>query len=449
MRRWGRPFAAIVASAAVVGWYFMMGPGAAQNTAGPAPTRAEGDVSTPRVDVLHPRTGGIERTSLQPGSVQSFETVELFAMVSGYLKSQNVDIGSRVKKGQILAEIDVPKETAAAAEAAAMLEQANAKAKQAESTVKAMEAERDSAKAAMAESESEIDRFVANRRLAESQYTRIKGIHEQRAIEKRLVDEHLRELESAQVAERTARLAVLTARARLAATTAKIEQARADVVEARAAAGVASARLARARVDLAYAHIVAPFDGVVTHRNFHPGSFIRSASGGIQLPLLTIGRIDQMRVVVRVPDRDVAFANSGDPAVVKIDGLEGREFTGTVSRVAESEDSTTRTMRVEIDLPNPDGLLREGMYGRVHISLEATSRRLTLPVACVLDRSGKGQGVVQVVRNGKIRRLKVQLGPDNGALVEVKTGLKPDDMVVVRSSTPLEDEMAVIARFSG
>ncbi len=409
---------------------------------------SDGDVSTPRVDVVHPRQGGIERTTVQPGSVHSFETVELFAMVAGYLKSQSVDIGSRVKKGEILAEIAVPKEEAAVDESAAMLEQAKAKAEQAESTVKAMEAERDSAAATVAQSESEIDRFVANRKLAESQYTRIKSIYDQKAVEKRLVDEQERELESAQAAERTARLAVLSARARLAATAAKIDQAQADVAESRAAVGVASARLARARVDVLYAKIVAPFDGVVTHRNFHPGSFIRSASDGSQLPLLTVSRTDQMRVVVRVPDRDVVLASAGDAAIVNIDGLEGREFTGTVSRIADSEDSTTRTMRVEIDLPNPTGLLREGMYGRVHISLEATSKRLTLPVACVLDRSGRGQGVVQVVREGKIHRTKVQLGPDNGTLVEVKTGLASDDEVVLRSNTPLEDEMSVIAKLS-
>ena len=384
--------------------------------------------------------------TVQPGSVHSFESVELYAMVSGYLRSQGVDIGSRVKKGEVLAEIDVPREIQSAEEATALLEQARAQALQMDAKVKAMEAERDTASATIAQTESDVDRLVANLRLAESQLARVKGLHERNAIEKRLVDEQRRDLEVAIAAERTGRLAILTAKARLAGAVAKVDQARADVAEAIAAVGVAEARAAKARVDLTYAKIVAPFDGFVTSRSFHPGAFIRSASDGNQTPLLTVSRTDLMRVVVRVPDRDVTLTDPGDPAVVTIDGLGGREFRGVVSRIGESEDSATRTMRVEIDLPNPDDLLREGMYGRASISLEKASVRLTLPTACILDRSGKGQGVVQVVRDGKVDRVKVTLGADNGTLVEMDSGLGPDDDVVLRSSTTLDPGMKVIAQ---
>ena len=83
------------------------------------------------------------------------------------------------------------------------------------------------------------------------------------------------------------------------------------------------------------------------------------------------------------------------------------------------------------------------MYGRASIALEAGSKRLTVPVACVLDRSGKGRGVVQVVREGKVQRVKVVLGVDNGTLVEVDSGLAPEDKVVLRSSVPLEEGMAI------
>jgi multidrug efflux pump subunit AcrA (membrane-fusion protein) len=86
------------------------------------------------------------------------------------------------------------------------------------------------------------------------------------------------------------------------------------------------------------------------------------------------------------------------------------------------------------------------MYGRATIALEAASKRLTVPVACVLDRSGKGRGVVQVVREGKVHRVKVELGVDNGSLVEVDSGLTPQDIVVLRSSIPLEEGMAVTAK---
>ena len=412
---------------------------------GPAAT--DPVLTTPRVEVLRPSAGGISRQTTQPGSVHAFESVELYGMVSGYLKSQTVDIGSRVKQGEILAEIDIPREQQVVAEAAALVDQARAQALQMEAKVKAMEAERETVAATVAQTESDIDQYVANRRLAESQLTRVRGLYERSAIEKRLVDEQERELEAAVVAERTSRLAVLTARARLLGADAKVDQARADVAEAKAAVGVAEARAAKARVDLNYARIVAPFDGIVTHRGFHPGAFIRSAADGNQAPLLTMTRTDLMRVVVRVPDRDVTLTDPGDPAVVTIDGLNGREFRGTVARIGESEDPATRTMRVEIDLENPDDLLREGMYGRASIALEnPSSTRLTLPPACILDRTGKGQGTVQVVRDGVVERVQVDLGNDNGSLVEVESGLGAEDEVILRSSTPVDPGMKVVTQ---
>ncbi len=398
----------------------------------------------PRVEVTRPRRGGIERMTVQPGSVHSFETVELYAMVSGYMKSQGVDIGATVKKGDVLAELEIPREAETVQEATALVGQARAQALQMEAKVKTMDAERAIAAAAIEQAESDVDRFVAERRLAEAQLTRIRGLADRNAIERRLVDEQQRAADASAASERSSHLAVATARARLQGAVAKVDQAHADVAEARAAVGVAESREAKARVDLSYSRIVAPFDGVVIHRGFHPGSFIRSAADGNQTPLLIVSRTDLMRVVIQVPDRDVVLTDPGDPAVVTIDGLGGREFRGTVSRIGESEDPTTRTMRVEVDLTNPDDLLRDGMYGRASISLERPSVRLTLPASCILDRTGKGEGMVQVVRGGAVEPVRVTLGADNGSLVEVDSGLGTDDDVILRSSTPLEPGVKVV-----
>ena len=399
-----------------------------------ADTLAAGDPrgTIPRVDVVRPRAGGIPRTTVQPGSVYAFESVDLYAMVSGYLKTQEVDIGSRVRKGQVLAVIDVPRESQAVAEASSLLDQAKAQARLAAARVKTSEADRETAVATLAQTEGDVDRLVAHRRLAEKQYARIKDLAERRAVELKLVDEQEHDLQAAAAAERTARLMVQTARAKLNGAAASLEHARADQSVAEAAVGVAKSRLATARVDMTYARITAPFDGVVTRRQFHPGAFIRAASDGNQLALLTVARTDLMRVVVRIPDRDVVLANAGDPAELAVDALEGRTFRGVVARVAESEEHQTRTMRVEIDLPNPDGVLREGMYGRATIKLAAQSSHLTLPVECVLERTGKGKGTVRVVRGGEVRREIVELGVDNGTSVEVVSGLGHDDRVVVR-----------------
>jgi RND family efflux transporter MFP subunit len=255
------------------------------------------------------------------------------------------------------------------------------------------------------------------------------------------------DLEAAVAGERTARLAVETARAKLNGAVAALEHAKAHRDVAGAAVEVANSRLATARVNLSYASIRAPFDGVVTRRQFHPGAFIRAASDGNQPLLLTVARIDLMRVVVRVPDRDLVLANAGEPAELVIDALEGRTFRGTVARVAESEEHQTRTMRVEIDLPNPDGVLREGMYGRATIRLAAQTAHLTLPAECIQERTGKG--TVRVVRDGEVRREAVELGADDGSSVEVVSGLGRDDRVVIRSGVPLEDGMRVEAEDRG
>jgi RND family efflux transporter MFP subunit len=406
---------------------------------------AEPDVITPTVEVIHPRRGGIERTTVQPGAVHPFESVDLFARISGYMKSQAVDIGSRVKEGQVLAEIAIPREEKLAQEAEALLEQAKAQALQMEARVNEAEADRDTAEAEIARAESDIARLAANRTLAVSKYGRIKALHAQHVVEMVLVDEQMHDRDAAIAAEKTGTLAVRTARSRWASAAARVDRARADVAEARAAVDVAEARLAATRVDLEYAKIVAPFDGVVTLRSFHPGEFIRSAEGGSRKPVLTVSRTDLMRVVVQVPDRDAVLAGAGDPAVVNIDGLNGKEFRAKVSRISHSANPTTRTMRVEIDLPNPDGQLRAGMYGRVSIALEPPSVRLTLPAACILDRSGSG-GVVHVVRGGKVERIDVHLGADDGKLVELRSGVDSSDKVILRSSGVVEPGMPVVSR---
>jgi HlyD family secretion protein len=401
--------------------------------------------SVARVEIVRPVRGGIQRTTAQPGSVLGFESVDLFAMVSGYLKTQAVDIGSRIKTGDVLAVIDAPRELKALDEATSQLQEKKAQTAQAEAQIKTMEAERDAAAATVQEAESDVGRLVADRELARKQLIRVKALVADRATDARNADEHLRQLETAEAAERTGRLAVASARARLAAANAKIDKARADVVEAKAAVDVAEARLATARVNVDYTRIVAPFNGVVTSRTFHPGAFIRSATDGGQLPLLTVKRTDLMRVVVQVPDRDVVITNVGDPAVVKVDALGNASFPGKVARIGESEDPTTRTMRVEIDLPNPKRLLREGMYGTATITLEPISHSLTLPPACVMEHSGQTHGVVYVVRDGLARRCEVELGADNGKRVEILSGVEPTDAVVLRSGVPLEDGLPVSA----
>ena len=218
----------------------------------PATSHSEDQASgsVPRVEVVQPTKGGIPRLTVQPGSVHAYESVDLYAMVSGYLKSQGVDIGSRVKKGQVLAEIGVPRETQAVAEAAAAVEQSRARLRQSEARVQSALAEKKTVVATVAQTRADVDRAVSQRVLTESQFVRVQELYARSAVAQRLVDEARQKRDAASAAERVSRLMVETAEAQLATADAKIEQAEADVAAAQAALHVAEAKHARTRVDL-------------------------------------------------------------------------------------------------------------------------------------------------------------------------------------------------------
>ena len=430
-------------------WWLSRGHAAHKHDVAPtvAPSEAEDDTdgSPVRVDVVKPRAGGLIRQTKQPGSVHAFESVDMYAKVSGFLKTQKVDIGDLVKQGDVLAVIDVPELEKDVDEGAAAVEQAKARAMLAEARVATAEAERQAVAATLVQTEADIAQQAAKRSLSEKQLERIKNLLAQNAISQDVVDEHVQALESARAGERSATAAALTAVAQLAASAAKVLQAKADVVEAKSVIRTAEARFERARVITGFSRLVAPFNGVVTARYFHPGAFIRSAADGSTMALLTVMRTDRMRVVVQVPDLDVALLDVGDPATVVIDALKGRTFPGAVSRLARAESPTSRTMRVEIDVENPTGLLCEGMYGRVIIVLRPPSNSLTLPASCVLGHSAAAQGKVYVVKNDLIKPTTVEIGADDGSNIEILSGLGADDSVVLNPRGMLDEGTPVVA----
>jgi HlyD family secretion protein len=434
-----RRLVSLVLGVVVAGTGFWMLRGRAQSkevSASPGDEKTEQPL--PSVTVVKPRTGGIPQTVQQPAVMHAFESVDLYAMVSGYLKSQTVDIGSRVKKNEVLAELNVPRDAKASEEAAALLAQAKAQVVQADARIKMAQAQRGAAEAAISVAEADLDRLVARRVFADKQYARVNSLVAQQAADAKLADEQMSDLAAAVAAEHTGQAEILNAKAKLLAAEAAVDQAKADAAEAKANQGVAEARLDRSKVNLDYAKIVAPFDGVVSHRSFHVGTLIHSAAEGEQLPLLTVKRTDKMRVVVLVPDVYVVLTKLGDAAVVSVDALDGRSFPGTLARIARAEDAE-RMMRVEIDLLNPDDVLFDGMYGKASITLQQDRKSLAVPATCVVEHSGRSGGAVFVVRDGTARRVEVKLGGDNGTLAEIRSGIGPNDLVVVPSGTPLED----------
>ncbi len=407
------------------------------------------------VEVALPQPGGIERTTTQAGSVHAFYHATLFAKVSGYLKEQYVDIGDRVKVGQLLAVIDDPEVDKAVEQNQAALDQAKAKVKVAEAKIRSAEAARDAAEAMVKVSDTMVVAKRSNEDLQKKQLTRIAGLVARNAVEDKLEDEQKDRADVASADVGVARAEVLSAKAEVMNKAALIEGAKADLVEARANVEVAQANLDRAKVIQDYTKIRSPYDGVITLRSFHPGDFVRSASEGGNLPVLAVAVTDKMRVVLPMPDEFVPLLNKGDKASLQIVALPGVTFTGVISRFSESEDPESRNMRTEVDLPNPDDTLHEGMFGRVTVVLQAASAQsVTIPSSALLGQTGKGEGTVYVVKDGKAHKVVVQVGNDNGIVTEVLKGLSPEDLVItsyngsIEEGTPVKGELKKAAQAS-
>ncbi|WP_406698266.1 efflux RND transporter periplasmic adaptor subunit [Singulisphaera sp. Ch08] len=384
-----------------------------------------------RVQVVHPERGGLTRTSTQIGSVHPFQQAHLYAKVSGYLKWQGVDIGSHVKKGEILAKIDNPEAVKEVDRAVAALKQAQTQVAQSKARIETARADVKASEAAVAKAKASIGSSVSRRKYREKELARYRDLRARQAVPQQIVDEYKDHFETSVAEERAAEAELDSTKALLASSVAKVDQAKADLDEAKANVEMIDEVLAKDKVMVAYTTIKSPYDGVITLRNFFEGDFIRSAVEGNERPLLTVARTDMMRVVTYVPDRDVPLTDLGDPAVVTLDALPGHRFAGKVSRFSNSEEPETRTMRTEIDLENPNGLLREGMYGIATIILNNNTANLTIPTGCLTGTSDHDRSSVFVLKEGKAHQVEIKLGADNGIRVEVLAGLKPDDEVIV------------------
>ncbi len=399
----------------------------------------------PRVEVTKPVHGGILRSSSQPGTAHSFESADLFPKVSGFLKSLTVDIGSRVKQGEVLAELDVPElhQDVLAAEAA--LNQAIAEVAQAEANVQSVEADYKSAEAKVYQAKAALDRMKSEVNLAEKQLARTKELSQLRAIEDRIVDEKEQFLASANANVKSSQSLIAATEQDVVAAKAKIALANAQLNVAKAKQQVAHSQVERCRVMASYTKLVSPYDGVITARNFHRGAYIRSPDHGGDKAIVSVDRTDLMRVIVKIPERDVPHVHAGDLCEIRFDAFPKQVFKAAIARIAATEDPATRTMAVEIDLPNPDGLIRDHMYGRVFVALEEAAAGSTIPSTCLIGDTVEGKSKVYVVVQGKLALREIEIGRDTGVEVEVLSGLAADQPVVLRPANGLEVGMEVDA----
>jgi RND family efflux transporter MFP subunit len=420
--------------------------GAKSEPAGVQPPKA-------RVTVVKPRRKSLRHSVTRPAQIEAFDVAHLYAKLPAYVDKYLVDIGDAVRgprvddggklaeRGQLLAELSAPELDQDLRQKKAMVAQANADVEQAQAAVKVSRADATSAQAQLAEATAAIERFEAEYARWTSEYDRVVQLVSKSAVTQKLADETKAQMLAAKAARKEAQAKVESARAAVSAAEAKVEKTMADEAAVRARRDVAEADEARAAALVNYLRIEAPFDGTITARHADIGMFAQPPGNAEARPLFTVVRSDRVRVFIDLPELDATLADKDDSAVVRVQSLAGREFPGSVTRTSWSLDAATRTLRTEVDVPNPDGSLRPGMYAQVTIDLAVAPNACVVPAAAVISRDDGTWCFV--VEQGKAARKPVTLGLKAGGEVAIASGLSDGQSVIVGQGASLTDGQAV------
>jgi RND family efflux transporter MFP subunit len=379
------------------------------------------------------------------------------------------------------ATADYAQMPALVARAKAQLKQAEAFQKQAAEQKNQAEAAREESRAQLARTQGDLDTANAEQKLADVTYARYQGIYDkdpmliakqdvdtaesraavsrgkvsaaQSAVEaarqhikavQSQVDSATSQIEQAQAEVVAAREQVNASIGQMAAMRQQVEVVRQDVVIGRRQQGVTEAKVREAQsqakavqtafgktsVLADYAHIRAPYTGVVTKRFVDTGAFIQTASTNSNAAaIVTVARMGTVRILINVPEAEARYIKRGSPVMLTMTGQPDKPFKGRVTRTGGNLDPRTRTLLVEVDLPNGDGSIMPGGYATAKVVLETHPDVVAVPSPAVgSDKSGK---YLYVVESGKAKRVPITVGFDDGAFTEVADGLRGNEQVVV------------------
>ena len=348
------------------------------------------DQTPAHVTVVHAeRSAGGSSLEL-PGSVQPLQETDVYARANGYVRKWTFDIGARVRKGEVMAELEIP-------DIDQELRQAQAAAHQADAQIR------------QAQTQLELAR-VTNQRYA--------ALGPSGVVTQQEVDQYKAGYDAQQ----------------------------ANVAAAQAAYGSAMANEERLRDLESFGVIVAPFDGVVTARTAEVGQLVTAGTGAVR-PLFKVAEVDTVRVFVEVPQLYAGGITVGMAAPTTVREITGRTFAGKVARTAHELDVGTRTLLTEVDIPNPDDALLAGMYARVSFHVTGGSPLILLPATAVLiDALGTR---VAVVRDGVLTWKPVEIEGDLGDRLAISTGVSEGDAVVAAPSDRLTQGMRVVGAPAG
>jgi RND family efflux transporter MFP subunit len=365
-------------------------------------SRRQDDVSAavatppPPVSVATARIGYIANQLTVAGVFQPFQEIDVHGKVSGYIRHIYVDIGDRVRQGEMLAVLEVPELTAEVAGAQAGIVQTQQN---------------------IARLENEVAREQANYAAVHANYVRLKQASDQQPG---LVAEQ--ELDDAFARDRT--------------DAAQVDAAKSAVAAAQGQLGVARAENLRVSSLEQYATITAPYNGVITMRYADTGSLIPAGTAeGLKQAVVRLAQSDVLRLRMPIPERDVPEVHVGSVVLVHVQAT-GQQFPATVVRFTRDVSNSTRTMLTEVDVKNPDLALTPGMYATVTFNLEEKDAALLVPASAVIQ--GDQPSVMLVDADNRVEKREVVLGIAGANSQEVTAGLRPGDRVIIGGLSALQ-----------
>lgn len=329
------------------------------------------------------------------GQFEAFQNVDLHAKVAGYIRRINVDIGDRVRQGDVIATLEVPELDAQVAGAQAQVRHSQSE---------------------IGRAQSEVTRAEANHVALHEAYTRLDQASKQRPG---LVAQQ--ELDDALAKDQNAEAQIDVAKSALEATQQQL--------------GVSKADDQRLHALVSYSVVTAPFDGVISKRYADTGSLIQAgtASNTQAMPVVQLAQSGLLRLRMPVPEADVPFIRTGGEVQVKVQAT-SKSFTGKIIRFTRSLDTSTRTMLVEVDVPNPKLTLSPGMYAETIISLQQKDQVLTVLSQAVVKGDSQPY-VLALDGTNKVQKKLVALGIEGADRTEIVSGVSAGEQVIVSGQT--------------
>jgi RND family efflux transporter MFP subunit len=342
----------------------------------------------PRVAVVKAVAVDAGRLLTLPCGLSANQQTQVYARASGYVSRWLVDIGDRVKKGQLLVQLDTPELDKQLAQAQASLAQ----------TI-----------AALAQAQANRD------------YAYITARREAELFAKSLI--------SAQENDQ-------------ALTQSRVWDA--NVNAAKATVAAQRANVGQLEQLVSFGKVYAPYDGTITRRLVDVGTLVNAGAGTTASALFEIASTDPMQAYVDVPQVFAPSIRVGTDAKIAVRNFRGRVFAGRVTRTAGALDPASRTLRTEVDIPNPSGELLAGMYVEISLDVAVSHQVIRVPSSAVIsDARGVHVGVVD--GNGKVRLVAVTPGLDNGSTIELVAGLSGGEQVLSAPPSDVKDGMQVQA----